>query len=219
MKHLVLIPAWNEEATIAPLVEAVRQHIPQVMVIDDGSEDATTLASALAGAMIHRFNDNRGKGEALKFGFWYALDQKYDWVITIDGDGQHDPADILSFLPLLENFDLVLGNRMNDAARIPFKRRWANRALSAVISILAGQRIYDSQCGFRAYRVALLGNVPLSSHGYELETEVLIKAARRGFRIGHCRVKTIYPGVPSRFRKLRDGYRFTMVVLKSFFWR
>lgn len=218
MKQIVIVPALNEEPTIAGLVESIRTYVRDVLVIDDGSEDATTLASALAGAMVHRFDDNRGKGEALKFGFWYALDQSYDWVITMDGDGQHDPRDIQNFLPLLEQYDLILGNRMGDASRFPFKRRWANWLISLVTSILAGRRIYDSQTGFRAYSANLLRRVELKSSRYEMETEVVIKAARKGFRIGHCRIQTIYSGERSRFRKTRDGARFVLAVLKSFFW-
>lgn len=218
MKALLIIPAFNEEPTIAGIVEAARQYVPDVMVIDDGSEDATTLASALAGAMVHRFKDNLGKGEALKFGFWYAMDAGYDWVLTMDGDGQHDPRDLQNFLPELEKYDLLLGNRMSDPARVPFKRRWANWLLSVMVSILAFRRIHDSQTGFRAYSANLLRRIRLSSSGYDLETEVLIKASRKGLRIGHCRVQTIYSGEISRFQNIRDGFRFILVLLKSFFW-
>lgn len=218
MKQIVIIPAFNEEPTIAGLIESIRQYVQDILVIDDGSEDMTTLRSALSGAMVHRFEKNRGKVEALKFGFSYALDQGYDWVLTMDGDGQHDPRDLLNFLPLLGKYDLILGNRMGDPSRVPIKRRWANWGLSLLVSALAARRIYDSQTGFRAYSANLLRALNLNSKHYDLETEVLIKASRKGFRIGHCRIQTIYAGELSHFNKVRDGGRFVLVLLKSFFW-
>jgi UDP-N-acetylglucosamine---dolichyl-phosphate N-acetylglucosaminyltransferase len=219
MKNLLLIPAFNEEPTLPRLIEAARQFIRDILVIDDGSEDATTLVSAMAGAMVHRLKTNAGKGEALKTGFKYALDTSYDWVITMDGDGQHAPSDIATFLPMLAGpYDLILGNRMGDRTRLPFVRRVANRSSSFIVSLLCGRRVPDSQTGFRAYRSDLLRRVALHSSRYDLETEIIIKAARKGFRIGHCRIQTIYSGEVSRFRNVQDSLRFLAVVFKSFFW-
>src|SRR6185503_5822225 len=127
---------------------------------------------------------NQGKGAALKEAFKYALDAGYDRVITIDSDGQHDPADLAHFLPLLEKYDLILGNRMGDRVSVPPLRRAANLTSSFIISVLAGQRIYDSQTGFRAYSADLLRGITLKSDRYDMESEVIIKAARKGFRIG-----------------------------------
>ena len=218
MKILLVIPAFNEEPTLPAVVEKAKLYLPDILVIDDGSEDATSLVSALAGAMTHRLPQNVGKGEALKTAFAYALEHSYDWVFTLDGDGQHDPADIQNFLPLLENHDLVLGDRMADSAKVPFLRRIANMTSSLVISVLSGQRIHDSQTGFRAYRTGLLRQIRLQSSRYDLESEVIIKASRKGFRIGHARIQTIYAGEISRFRNFIDSGRFIIVVFKSFLW-
>ena len=218
MKTLLIIPALNEEPTIAVLVQAAKRHVPDIMVIDDGSEDATTLASALAGAMVHRLKTNMGKGDALKIAFAYATDKGYDRVITMDGDGQHDPEDLVNFLPLLEGYDLILGNRMDNSSQVPLLRRIANLTSSLMVSVLCGRRIYDSQTGFRAYSTDLLRRVPLKASRYDLETEVIIKAARKGFRIGHARIQTIYADEVSRFRSIKDSGRFLLVILKSFFW-
>jgi glycosyltransferase involved in cell wall biosynthesis len=217
-KHLLVIPAFNEEPTIRGLIHSARRHVPDVMVVDDGSEDTTVLAAALSGAMVHRLPRNMGKGEALKTGFSYAIDQNYDWVFTLDGDGQHDPKDLQRFFPLLESYDLILGSRMSDASRIPFRRRWANWFLSLIVSILSFRRIEDSQTGFRAYRTRMLREVRLDSSHYEMETEVVIKAARKRFRIGHCRIQAVYAGEISRVDNIRDGGRLALVLLKSFFW-
>jgi len=218
MSTLLVIPAFNEEQTLPGLVEAIRKHVPDVMVIDDGSEDATTLVSMLAGAMVHRLKDNMGKGEALKTAFEYALVKGYDHVITMDGDGQHNPEDLLNFLPLLEQYDLILGNRMDDSGRVPLLRRIANRTSSMIVSALCFQRIHDSQTGFRAYSANLLRKVTLYSSRYDMETEVIIKAARKRLRIGHTHIQTIYAGEVSRFRNLKDSARFFWVLVKSFTW-
>jgi len=218
MKSLLVIPAFNEEPTVAGLVRTAKAHIPDILVIDDGSDDATTLVSALAGAMVHRLKTNMGKGVALKEAFAYAIDQGYDYVLTMDADGQHDPEDIVSFLPLLGRYDLILGNRMADSGRVPVLRRVANLSSSLIVSSLCGQWIHDSQTGFRAYRTELLGRVTLQSSRYDLETEVIIKAARKGFRIGHVRIQTIYADEVSRFRNVRDSLRFLSVVFRSFLW-
>jgi glycosyltransferase involved in cell wall biosynthesis len=215
MKGLLLIPALNEELSIGTVVRGAKKHIPDVLVIDDGSSDGTKKAAASAGAIVVRLERNLGKGEALKTGFHYALQHNCDWVVTMDGDGQHDPADLINFLPLLGNHDLLLGNRMEDRTSVPLLRRVANISSSLIVSALCGQRILDSQTGFRSYKAALLRQVTLEGSHYDLETEVIIKAARQGFRIGHCHIKTIYAEEVSRFKTIRDSLRFLRVVWKS----
>ncbi len=218
MKILVVIPAFNEEATIAGVVRAAKELIHDVMVIDDGSEDTTTFTAMMEGAMVHRLKDNMGKGEALKAAFEYAVQTGYDWVITLDGDGQHDPRDIANFIPLFDDYDLILGNRTSDADRAAVLRRIASLLLNIAVSVVSWKRIYDSQIGFRAYSRRLLESVELRSSHFDMETEVVIKAARRGFRIGHARIRAIYAGEVSRFHKVKDSGRFIAVLLKSLAW-
>lgn len=219
MNPLLVIPAFNEEAHIEQLVRNARNYLPDVLVVDDGSRDRTSEAARGAGAVVHRMNVNRGKGEALKHGFQYAIEQGRDCVMTIDGDGQHDPDDIPGFLPLIGQYDLILGNRMGDSGSVPLLRRLANFSSSLLVSAACGQRIPDSQTGFRVYTTRLLREVPLSSSHYDLETEVIIKAARRGFRIGHCRIRTIYAAETSRFKNVTDSIRFITVLVRYLFWR
>ncbi len=218
MKSLLVIPAFNEEPTLPRLIKAAKTHIHDIMVIDDGSTDATTLVAALAGAMVHRLKTNMGKGEALKTGFNYAIEQGYDRVLTMDGDGQHAPEDIVNFFPLLDQYDLILGNRMSESRRVPLLRRMANLTSSFIVSVLCGRRIQDSQTGFRAYNTDLLRRIKLQSSRYDLETEVIIKAARKGYRLGHTHIQTIYADEVSRFRNVKDSLRFLSVVFKSFLW-
>jgi glycosyltransferase involved in cell wall biosynthesis len=219
MKTLLLIPAFNEAPTLPGLIQSARGYIPDILVIDDGSRDATGSVAANAGAIVQRLSTNVGKGEAMKRGFNYAIEQGYDYVLTMDGDGQHAPTDIQNFIPMLCKFDLILGMRMLSGPNVPGLRRIANMISTGIVSLISGQRIYDSQTGFRAYRVEMLRQVALQSKRYDLETEVIIKAARRGFRIGHVPIQTIYAGEVSRFKNVIDSARFLKVVLKSLFWR
>ena len=219
MRNLLVIPAFNEEPALPALIAAAKPYLNDILVIDDGSSDSTTLVSVMSGAMTHRFAENRGKGEALKAAFEYAIGEGYDWVFTMDGDGQHVPSDLPNFLPAFEQYDLVLGNRMNDRTGIPVARRIANYLLSLLVSAVCAKWIADSQTGFRAYSIKLLREIPLESSRYELETEVIIKAVRRGFRIGHVTIQAIYSPENRRSRNWKDLLRILRVVAKSVFWR
>ena len=210
-----MIPAFNEEATLPGLIQAAKAYVPDIMVIDDGSNDATTLVSVMAGAMTHRFATNLGKGEALKAAFEYAVSQNYDWVFTMDGDGEHDPTDLSKFFSLLERFDLILGTRSTRGRTVI--RRSGNSVANLLVSAVSRQRIYDSQTGFRAYRVQLLRNVPLEGRRYELETEVIIKASRRGFRIGQVDIRAVATDRASHFNLLPDSLLFFRTLAKSMF--
>ena len=215
MRVLVAIPAFNETQTIARVIEGARQFLPDILVVDDGSVDDTGAVAAAAGATVRRLAANQGKGAALKAGFSYAREHGYDYVVTLDGDGQHDPADIANVLPLLHDFDLILGNRMDDSRPIPWLRLAANRIANLCVSLACWRKIEDSQTGFRAYSVALLRTLRLDGSRYDLETEVIIKAARAGLRIGHCRIRTIYAGEISRFDKIRDSLQFLGVLART----
>jgi glycosyltransferase involved in cell wall biosynthesis len=218
MKALVLIPAFNEEPTIRAVVTAAKKCITDILVVDDGSSDATGSEAATAGAVVYRLERNRGKGEALKVGFAYAIECGYNFVITIDADGQHDAEDIRHFFPLLDRYDLILGSRSEDRASVPLLRRLANFTSSVMVSALCARPIPDSQTGFRFYRGDLIRKVRLDCSHYDLETEVIIKAARQGFRIGHCRIRTIYGTEVSRFRNIRDSARFLQVIVRALWW-
>src|ERR1051326_3299106 len=151
MKSLLVIPVFNEETTLPGLIESAKSYIHDIMVIDDGSSAASTLVSVMAGAMTHRFATNMGKGEALKTAFEYAVSQNYDWVFTMDGDGEHDPSDLLKFFSLLDQYDLILGNR----------GRLADSVFSALVSLVCGKWIPDCRTGFRAYSVGILRSIQI----------------------------------------------------------
>src|SRR5674476_476844 len=130
--YAAVIPCFNESASITTLVMAVRQHLQFVLVVDDGSTDDTARLAKSAGAVVVKHERNLGKGAALKTGLSRALKQGYEWAVTLDGDGQHAPADLPALLRGAEQTGilLVIGNRMNDARKIPWLRRQVNRWMS-----------------------------------------------------------------------------------------
>ena len=204
----VVIPALDAAATIGDVVAGVRQALPQasVMVVDDGSADATSRASAAAGARVIAFERNRGKGAALRAAFAKALEDGVDAVLTIDADGQHDPAMAPRLVDALAGADVVIGVRRRVRSRMPIHRRVSNQVSSWAISRCAGMQLPDSQSGYRAIRADVLRRVQPRGDRYEFETDFLILAARAGFRIAGVTIPTIY-GAPSHFRPLYDAAR------------
>jgi glycosyltransferase involved in cell wall biosynthesis len=215
---LALIPAWNEVPRIGPVVEAARARLP-VLVVDDGSHDDTVAVAEAAGATVVRHPRNQGKGVALMTGFNWALERGYEAVITLDADGQHDPAEILKFVSAYEAGagDLIIGRR--DFSQTPFPRRYTNPIFGAwLFSWALGARIYDSQSGYRLYSRRFLQVLDLTTTGFELEIEVIIQAVCEGVRIGWVDIRTIYGvGEVSYFHPLKDSARFLGMVWHA--WR
>jgi glycosyltransferase involved in cell wall biosynthesis len=216
---LSLIPAWNEAPRIGPIVEATRAYLP-VLVVDDGSQDETSATAEAAGAIVVRHPQNRGKGVALMTGFNWALARGYEAVLTLDADGQHDPADIQKFLAAYEAGagDLIVGRR--DFSQMPFPRSWSNAFGSWLLSRALCARIYDNQSGYRLHSRSFLESLNLTTTGFELEVEVIIQAVRKGMRIGWVDIRTIYGiGKVSYFHPLKDSVRFLGMVWRARRWR
>src|SRR5688572_22650855 len=149
MSVYALIPAYNAGHLVGPVIEAARKYLP-VVVVDDGSADATATVAEQTGAIVIRQVPNQGKGAALKAGFRWALAKAdCDAVITLDADGQHDPTEIQKFLDCYgrQQSDLIIGRR--DFDQMPFQRRFANTVGRAAVSWAMGQKIYDNQSGYR----------------------------------------------------------------------
>lgn len=210
-KVCVVIPAYNEERNIARAAKEARGLGYPVLVADDGSSDKTAQsARAVDGVEVLTLGTNQGKGAALRSAFVWCVDKNFAALILMDADGQHDPAELDVFLQALNkgDFDIVVGNRMGNPEGMPLIRRATNRFLSWVLSGLAGQNIPDSQCGYRALRAAVLKAAPLHTARFEIESEMLLQAARLGFRIGSVPIRSVYEGEKSQIRPLRDTFRF-----------
>ena len=205
-----VIPAFNAAAALGGVVAGLRRTLGDacVVIVDDGSRDAThDVAQSVADAVV-RFSRNRGKGAALRAGFAVALDRGADVVVTIDADGQHDPSYAPALVDATGGADLGIGARDRVAGMMPAGRRLTNALSAAAVARCVGQPIADAQSGYRAIRAAVLGSIEPRGDRYEYETEFLILAARRGYRVGFVPIPTRYDAaVPSQFRPLRDSAR------------
>ena len=217
---VAVIPAYQCAATIGAVARGVRQHLERVVVVDDGSTDATAAEAAAAGAEVARLDGNRGKGAALLHGIALALAGDPAALLLLDGDGQHDPADVPAFLAAWDagRADLVIGSRMGNSDSIPRARYWTNRIGSRVLSWMTGWDIEDSQSGYRLLAADLLRRLPMASRGYAVESEMLLKAANRRARLAHVPIRVIYEGNVSHYRPLLDTLRIVAwsVYFKAF---
>lgn len=205
-----VIPALNAAPTLGRVVAALRAAVPGVLsiVVDDGSTDDTRgVAAEVADVPLH-FPRNRGKGAALRAGFEVALSHGVDVVLTVDADGQHDPRCAPSLLRALDCADLAIGARDHRALCMPIGRRVTNRLSASAVSRCIGRPVADAQSGFRAARAGVVRDVKPTGDRYDFETEFLIRAARRGYRLAFVPIPTVYDNaVPSQFRPIRDSVR------------
>jgi len=210
MKICVIIPTHNEAQTIKILVTQIRKQSLDVLVIDDGSIDKTIIEAQTAGAKLIKHDLNKGKGISLREGFDFAINNNYDAVITMDGDGQHDPENLHNFIEKMREHqaDIIIGNRMEKTKKMPPARFITNRFMSFIISKICHQPIPDSQCGFRLITVKVLKSLKLSTSNFEIESEVLIEASRKKYKIESIPVKTIYRGEKSKISPILDTLRF-----------
>jgi glycosyltransferase involved in cell wall biosynthesis len=216
VKGCVVIPCYREEGRIGATVTAVSAHCSHVFVVDDGSGDRTAEEAASAGANVLRHETNRGKGEALNTGFAYAREQGFEFVITMDGDGQHAPADIPEFLEAYKNLSapVLVGTRMQNTASMPLVRRATNRFMSWLLSRMMGQRVPDTQCGYRLYRTDVLTSMPSMSQHFAAESEILLDLAANGVRIGSVPITVIYGDEQSKIHAFRDTVRFFSMLIR-----
>ena len=220
-KIAVIIPAYNAGTTIAELIERTSRFVGRedIVVIDDGSCDQTSEIAGRTGVVILRHEANRGKGEALKTGFVYVRNRDYQAAITLDADLQHDPECIPDFVCKSNQLSgIIIGTRRRNLKIMPFARWLSNSLTSAIVSVLAGQTIRDSQSGYRLISTQVLRTVRLDSKRYDLESEILIKARRKGFEVAEAPIATIYSGGESSIKPLADTFRFIRLMWKSFWW-
>lgn len=211
-----VIPAFREHGRIGDVVRGVKRHCDHVVVVDDGSSDGTAEEARAAGAEVIVHETNKGKGVSLNDGFRHAMERRYGFVVTLDGDGQHAPEDIPVFLETYTRtgFPVLVGNRMSDPKTMPLVRRLTNRFMSQMLSLQMGQWVPDTQCGYRLYRADVLPFLFAESGGYAAESEVLLDLAERGVRIGSAPIQVIYRDERSKIHPVRDTLRFFAMVRK-----
>lgn len=205
-----VIPCFNEAASIAGLVSAVRRYLPAIVVVDDGSTDETSAEAQAAGAHVVRLTRNQGKGAALRAGLQCAQAQDLSWALTLDGDGQHCPEDIPAFFNCAEvtGADLVIGNRLVTPQQMPRLRRLVNRWMTARLSNLCGRPLLDSQCGFRLARLDKWSALTFCMDHFEVESELLVEFSRAGHRVEFVPVRTLYLACGSKINAVVDTWRW-----------
>jgi glycosyltransferase involved in cell wall biosynthesis len=216
-KIYALIPAHNEHLHISVVVTAAIKHLP-VLVVDDGSTDDTAALAEAAGAQVLRKSPNQGKGAALITGFKRCLAQGADAVITLDGDEQHDPAEIPAFLAAYarQPVGMIIGQR--DYSQMPIFRRTTNTLGRAMISLALGQHIPDNQSGYRLISRSLLERLLDSPEkGFELEVDMITLCLKYNLGLAWVPIRTIYAGQASHIRPFRHLVQYVRIVFKA--WR
>jgi len=212
----VLVPVHNGSEQIAGLLVQLEALPLNVWVADDGSTDGTAETVSKTSARLVRLPVRKGKGAALKRGLKEILSKSPpEWVLFMDGDGQHLPSEVPRFLQAMEGpYDLLTGSRMEESVSMPAARRMTNRMGSEILRWMSGQAVPDTQCGFRAIRSSFLKRMELESEGYEIETEILLKALKMGARWRTIPVSAVYDGQESHFRPVADTFKICMAALR-----
>jgi dolichol-phosphate mannosyltransferase len=199
MRVLVAVPVLNEARSVTRVLTAVRRYAADVLVIDDGSTDATPdLLGKVPGIAVIRHPENRGYGQSLIDAFAYASAHAYDWIITMDCDEQHEPAQLPCFVAAAarNDVDIISGSRYlashpdDDAA--PPERRHINETINLLLEQILDLRLTDSFCGFKALRVVALERLSLDEPGYAFPLQFWVQCVRAGLRIRELPVRRIY---------------------------
>lgn len=219
----VLIPAFNASRWLKDVVESCRLHCSNVLVVDDGSTDDTLNVARRSGALTVGHKRNSGKGAAIKTGFRWLQDRDCAASITLDADGQHDPQEIPAFLRCYERLledgckdFIVIGARIHGREKMPLYRAIPNRVGEFFISLAARRHITDTQSGYRLYTKGVMQGIRCTAKGFDMEAEMLIKAARSGARIEEIPIEAIYgDAYHTNFRPVADFYRISITVLRN----
>lgn len=211
---LAVIPAYNEAERIGEVITRTMQHLP-VLVVDDGSKDETAGVARLIGAEVIGLTPNRGKGVALMTGFKYAVENHYDAVLTLDADGQHDPAEIPLFLgAFAQGADLVIGQR--DFTKMPFPRNYSNAFGTWLFSRALGEYCPDNQSGYRLHsRRMVEASLASEESNFEFEVEIIVRCVNLGYKLAWVPIKTIYAGERSHIKPLRHARHFLRIVRQT----
>jgi glycosyltransferase involved in cell wall biosynthesis len=206
LKVLAGIAAYNEAKYVGSIVLQTKQYADKVIVVDDGSTDNTSTIASLAGAVVTRFPENRGKGEAIKEILAEARRRNPDVLVLLDADSQHDPREIPAVIkPISEGFDLVIGSRQAQKDRTPRYRRIGQRVIFRYSRFASRANVVDSESGFRALSPRAIRELDLKSRGFGIESEMIALAADKGLKITEVPISNIYTRDGSTLHPIRHG--------------
>ena len=218
----VLLPAYQAGNTLGELLQELLQVIPSegIILVDDGSTDETVKKAEQYGITVFCHEKNRGKGTALRTGLLQAQIKHWDWVITMDADGQHAPLDLMHFLDSRPSTQtgILVGTRRRSGTDMPWHRRFSNATTTGIISLLARTPVFDAQSGYRAYRTRLVDFLPKEGR-FEWEAQALILSVRQGYGVESIPITTLYNEQGSHMRLVRDTGRFLNMVGKLIWTR
>ncbi len=206
-KVIAAMPAYNEAKYIGSLVLQARQYADEVIVVDDGSTDQTAKIAELAGAIVIRHEQNKGKGAAIQGILAEASKRTADILVLLDADSQHDPKEIPSFIQTVsEGFDLVIGSRKIGRKNIPSYRRVGQKVLSYFTGILSKTKVSDTESGFRALSKKAISEMQLKETGFAIEAEMISQATAKGLKITEVPIRAIYTKDGSTLNPIRHGF-------------
>lgn len=213
----VLIPAYKAADSLSRLLPSILSRVPakNICVVDDGSLDATNDVCDRFGVKCLTQPVNRGKGAALRRGFEY-LTKRFDWIITMDADGQHSADDLERFIDAIKqwpNAGIIIGARTISLSKMPAARVFSNTTTSALLTLLTGRRILDSQSGFRAYNASFVRNCTLRYDRFEMESEIILRTRQYRRTIFHVPVQTLYCSDKSHIAHFQDTLRWVRAVV------
>lgn len=217
MNYVVLIPVYNEEKTIQKVIKEVQKYGYDLLVVNDGSTDKTLDKIKELTNNYVTYKYNVGKGYAIKQGAKQAIADGYEWVIIVDADGQtpiHDIINVWKLYHIYPEAKVFIGNRLYNPKGMPSLRLKINKVMSWIISKLVGQKIYDSQCGLKIIHKDVF-TLELKSNNFDFETELLVKAGRKGYRILSRPIDCIYfEDRKSKMHPIKDALRFIKLIIR-----
>ena len=217
MMKFACIPAYNEENTISDLVKIAKKFVDKVVVCDDGSTDDTLNNAKLAGAEIISHKKNQGYGAAITTLFDYCRMQNADVMITLDGDGQHDPNQIPILLDTISqhSVDVVLGSRfLDNNTDTPGYRKRGIKIITSAANFGADFKVSDAQSGFRAYSKSAINAIHPTEQGMAVSTEILLKISNKGLSLAEVPITTSYDGDTSEQNPVPHGISVLMNTIK-----
>ncbi|MDZ7722042.1 MAG: glycosyltransferase family 2 protein [candidate division KSB1 bacterium] len=219
----IAILAYNEESTIESLIFDIAKYIhpEHILIVDDGSVDATAERARKSKCTVLSHPCNLGKGDAIRSAIRFGVAHKYRWMIMMDADLQHPPSSLPAFFHAIESdvSDVIIANRTDRQRCMPAHRQLSNGITSIMVSLVSGARIRDSQCGYRALRLDALKAMNFCERGFQVESEMLIKLGKTGSRFAEIPIRTVYTNKGSAIHPVRDTLLFAKLIFKSLTWQ